>query len=84
LAFRLQLSIQAGARIRLQAKRAVAKTQSAILISLVSVHYQGGYINSIRMSWYVNLEQVFDSRANLTESQFGFVQPQVDAAGTRS
>jgi len=53
-------------------KRAVAKTQSTILISLVSVHYRGGYLNSLGMNWYVNLEQVFDSRANLTESQFGF------------
>ena len=24
------------------------------------------------MNWYVNLEQVFDTRANITESQFGF------------
>ena len=53
-------------------KRAVTKTQSTILISLVSIHYRGGYINSLGMNWYVNLEQVFDSRANLTESQFGF------------
>lgn len=53
-------------------KRAVTKTQATILISLVSVHYRGGYINSLGMNWYVNLEQVFDSRANLTESQIGF------------
>ena len=53
-------------------KRAVTKTQTTILISLVSIHYRGGYINSLGMNWYVNLEQVFDSRANLTESQFGF------------
>ena len=53
-------------------KQAVTKTQSTILISLVSVHYRGGYISSLGMNWYVNLEQVFDSRANLTESQFGF------------
>jgi hypothetical protein len=53
-------------------KRAVTKTQATILVSLVSIHYRGGYINSLGMNWYVNLEQVFDSRANLTESQFGF------------
>ena len=53
-------------------KRVVAKTQSTILISLVSVHYRGGYINSLGMNWYVNLEQIYDSRANITESQFGF------------
>ncbi len=53
-------------------KQAVAKTQSTILISLVSIHYRGGYIDSLGVNWYVNLEQVFDSRANITESQFGF------------
>ena len=52
--------------------RGVPKTQATILISLASVHYRGGYIRSLGMNWYVNLEQVFDSRANLTESQFGF------------
>jgi len=55
-----------------QQRKAVAKTQPTILISLVSVHYRAGYIRSLGMNWYVNLEQVFDSRANLTESQFGF------------
>lgn len=55
-----------------QRKRAATKTQSTILISLVSIHYRGGYINSLGMNWYVNIEQVFDSRTNLTESQFGF------------
>jgi len=55
-----------------QQKRGVAKTQATIMISLVSIHYRGGYIRSLGMNWYVNLEQVFDSRANLTESQFGF------------
>lgn len=53
-------------------KESVAKTQSTILISLASVHYRGGYLHSLGMNWYVNLEQVFDSRANLTGSQFGF------------
>ncbi len=55
-----------------QRKQAVAKTQSTIVVSLVSIHYRGGYINSLGMNWYVNLEQVFDTRANITESQFGF------------
>ena len=50
----------------------MSDTQATILVSLVSIHYRGGYINSLGMNWYVNLEQVFDSRANLTESQFGF------------
>ena len=47
------------------------KTESTILISLASVHYKGGHIRSIGKDWYFTLEQIFDSRANLTGSQFG-------------
>lgn len=45
--------------------------QSTILISLASVHYRGGYLRSIGKYWYINVEQVFDSRANVNGSQFG-------------
>jgi hypothetical protein len=48
------------------------KTESTILISLASVHYRGGYLRSIGKDWYFTLEQIYDSRANLTGSQFGF------------
>ena len=53
-------------------KEAFIKTQSTILISLASVHYRGGHIRSIGKDWYFTLEQIYDSRANLTGSQFGF------------
>ena len=36
-----------------------------ILISLASVHYRVGYLPSIGMNWYINLEQIFDVRGNL-------------------
>lgn len=48
------------------------KTESTILISLASVHFRGGHIRSIGKDWYFTLEQIFDSRANMTGSQFGF------------
>jgi len=50
----------------------VTKTESTILISLASVHYRGGHIRSIGKDWYFTLEQIYDARANLTGSQFGF------------
>jgi hypothetical protein len=53
-------------------KQAFMKTETTVLISLASVHYRGGYIRSIGKDWYFTLEQIYDSRANLTGSQFGF------------
>jgi hypothetical protein len=53
-------------------RQTLMKTQSTILISLASVHYRGGHIRTIGKDWYFTLEQIFDSRANLTGSQFGF------------
>lgn len=58
--------------INQRTKQAFMKTQSTVLISLASVHYRGGYIRSIDKDWYFTLEQIYDSRANLTGSQFGF------------
>ncbi len=55
-----------------QTKSSAPKTQSTVFVSLVSVHYRGGYLQSIGKLWYVNFEQVFDARANLTGSQIGF------------
>jgi hypothetical protein len=48
------------------------KTESTVLISLASVHYKIGHLRSIGKDWYFTLEQIYDSRANLTGSQFGF------------
>ena len=53
-------------------KQPIIKTESTILISLASVHYRIGYLRSIGKIWYFTLEQIYDSRANLTGSQFGF------------
>jgi hypothetical protein len=53
-------------------RAADTKTLSTILVSLASVHYRGGYINAIGRNWYVNFEQIFDPRSNLTGSQVGF------------
>ncbi len=47
------------------------KTETTILVSLASVHFRGGYLQSLRKVWYVNFEQVFDARANLNGSQIG-------------
>jgi hypothetical protein len=47
------------------------KTESSILISLASMHYRGGRIQSIGKDWYFTLEQIYDSRSNATGSQFG-------------
>jgi hypothetical protein len=53
-------------------KQTLMKTESTVLISLASVHYRGGHIRSIGKDWYFTLEQVYDSRSNVTGSQFGF------------
>lgn len=47
-------------------------SDTTIMISLVSVHYRVGYIRSLGVNWYINLEQVFDMRDSLPGSQFGF------------
>jgi hypothetical protein len=57
--------------INQRTRQPLMKTESTVLISLASVHYRGGYIRSIGKDWYFTLEQIYDSRANLTGSQFG-------------
>jgi hypothetical protein len=52
-------------------RQAYTKTDYTIFISLASVHYRVGYLPSIGMNWYVNLEQIFDVRANAPGSQIG-------------
>ena len=52
-------------------REAVTKTEYTIFISLASVHYRVGYLRSIGMNWYVNLEQIFDMRGNSAGSQIG-------------
>ena len=52
-------------------RQAATKTEYTLLISLASVHYRVGYLRSIGMNWYVNLEQIFDVRGNQPGSQIG-------------
>ena len=47
------------------------KDQIAFFVSLASAHFRAGYIRAWGLNWYVNLEQVFDMKANRGGSQFG-------------
>jgi hypothetical protein len=49
----------------------VSKTDYTLVVSLASVHYRAGRIQSLGMNWYVNFEQIFDMRANTMGSQVG-------------
>lgn len=51
--------------------RVFTTDESTLFISLASVHYRVGYIRSIGMNWYINLEQIFDMRQNMAGSQVG-------------
>ena len=54
------------------ARQAVKKSEATVFVSVASVHYRVGYLRSLGVNWYVNLEQVYDLRYNMTGSQFGF------------
>jgi hypothetical protein len=47
------------------------KDQMAFFVSLASAHYRVGYLPAWGVNWYVNLEQVFDMKANRAGSQLG-------------
>jgi len=49
----------------------VTKSQPTLFVSVASVHYRVSYLQSLGVNWYVNLEQVYDLRYNMTGSQFG-------------
>jgi hypothetical protein len=51
--------------------RSFLKDQIAFFVSLASAHYRAGYLRAWGLNWYVNLEQVFDMKANRGGSQFG-------------
>ena len=53
------------------ANRTFMKDQVAFFVSLASAHFRAGYIRAWGLNWYVNLEQVFDMKANRGGSQFG-------------
>lgn len=52
-------------------KRVFSAEESALFISLASVHYRVGYMPSVGLNWYINLEQIFDLRQNMAGSQVG-------------
>jgi hypothetical protein len=51
--------------------RSLMKDQLAFFVSLASAHYRVGYVRAWGLNWYLNLEQVFDMKANRGGSQFG-------------
>jgi hypothetical protein len=53
------------------ANRSYMKDQIAFFVSLASAHYRAGYLSAWGLNWYLNLEQVFDMKANRGGSQFG-------------
>jgi hypothetical protein len=52
-------------------KQAIRKSQATVFVSVASVHYRVSYLRSLGVNWYVNLEQVYDLRYNMSGSQFG-------------
>jgi hypothetical protein len=43
----------------------------SLVVSLVSVHFRGGYLESLKRNWYVSFEQTYDPQANINGSQVG-------------
>lgn len=52
-------------------KQPLKKSQATIFVSIASMHYRLGYVKSLGMNAYINLEQVYDLRYNMSGSQFG-------------
>ena len=52
-------------------QRGVSKEESSLFVSLASVHYRAGRIESWGLNWYIHLEQVFNVRRNAAGSQIG-------------
>lgn len=53
-------------------KEASTQSQPTVFVSIASVHYRLGLVRAIGMNAYINLEQVYDLRHNMSGSQFGF------------
>jgi hypothetical protein len=53
-------------------QRASMRSQPTVFVSVASVHYRLGFVRSLGANCYVNLEQVYDLRHNMSGSQFGF------------
>jgi hypothetical protein len=54
-----------------KSKRSVTREEASLFISLASVHYRVGFVRSLGMNGYINLEQIFDMRQNMPGSQIG-------------
>jgi len=54
-----------------QRKQSLTKNESTLFISLVSMHYRMGYLRSLGVHWYINVEQIYDMRQNMPGSQVG-------------
>ena len=52
-------------------QRGVSKEESSIFVSLASVHYRAGRVETWGLNWYIHLEQVFNVRRNASGSQIG-------------
>ena len=52
-------------------RQAAMQSQATVFVSVASVHYRLGYLRSFGVNWYLNLEQVYDLRYNMSGSQFG-------------
>jgi hypothetical protein len=53
-------------------QQASMHSQPTVFVSVASVHYRVGYVRTLGVNAYVNLEQVYDLRHNMAGSQFGF------------
>jgi hypothetical protein len=52
-------------------RQAMMKAEPTVFVSIASVHYRVSYLQSLGVNWYINLEQVYDLRYNMSGSQFG-------------
>jgi hypothetical protein len=52
-------------------RQASTESQATVFVSVASVHYRVGYVRTLGVNWYLNLEQVYDLRYNMSGSQFG-------------
>jgi hypothetical protein len=51
--------------------RSSMQSQPTVFVSIASVHYRMGYVRALGYHAYLNLEQVYDLRHNMSGSQFG-------------
>jgi hypothetical protein len=52
-------------------QKASVESQPTVFVSVASVHYRMGFVRALGLNAYINLEQVYDLRHNMSGSQFG-------------